>query len=1011
MSILFCDLVDSTVLGSSVDTEVLGGVLARYWGRARSVVERHGGTVEKFIGDAVVGVFGIPTLHEDDALRAVRAAADLLLEVRQLNTDFQARLGVQLVVRIGVNTGEVLSGGEALMSGDSANVAARLEAAAGAGEVLVGESTYRLVRDLVDAADIGPLTVKGKAEPLVAFRLLRVRPALAGQRPRRFSGPLVGRQRQLRLAEAMYATAVEEPACVLLTVLGEPGVGKSRLVQELLAGIGNQAWVLQGRCLPYGEGITYWPTVEMLTGLAEADPTPLAVHLSGVAHATEILAGLQTMLGDADTASRREVAWAFRRLVETLAARRPVVLVVDDVQWAEPGLVDLLDHLTDMSRGAPILVVCMARPEFQQAWPSWGSGRQQSFTMVLRPLSDADCHQLTTQLLGPLVGAAFLDQVVAASEGVPLFVEELTAMLVEDGRLVAAAGGGWQTDSGLDEISVPPSVQAVLAARLDGLSPDLRRVVDAASVIGKSFYPDAVALLVEDDLDPVTQQVEELVRADLVQPATTDLAGHDAYTFSHLLLRDAAYQGLTKARRAALHRAVARWLKQQPVNSVGSELVAFHLAAAATYRAELGDPDPALTEEAAQLSLAAADRALAVGDLAAAIGLANRAASLVPAGSRSRAEIVLTLSEAANEAGEYATALRCADEVEQIGAAIGDEAVEWRARLQKHRVEFWTLPSHRIEDTYSLTEQAIVALTAAGDDRGLTMAYLLRAEAHNMLGRMRAGSADAKQGLRHARLADRFGPYRSRLIRRFFGPCRYGDGSFAEMNQAFDEITTEFASDPRVAGALAAQRDLLRTFQVRIDEATRITREQFALLLDMGSTTAAAECLTWSLAWCQRWAGDLAGAAESMAKAATLLKSVGETGERSTTLAELALILARLGRDDESQTALAQSREISQHNDLLNDMHHAATEGLLLAHRRDSEASERQFLESLRIATDTEFLVAHGDVWLARSLAREVLGDTAGAVASARQALACFERKEQLPPIQTAQARLAELGG
>ena len=309
-------------------------------------------------------------------------------------------------------------------------------------------------------------------------------------------------------------------------------------------------------------------------------------------HASEILAGLETMLGGAQTATGGEVAWAFRRLVETLAARRPVVLVVDDLQWAEPGLVDLLDHLTDMSRGAPILLVCMARPELQQTRPGWGAGRQHSFTMPLRPLSDADCHQLTAELLGAQVGDALLEKVVAASEGVPLFVEEFTAMLVADGQLVPAGTGGYQLASGLKDVTVPASVQALLAARLDGLPTDLRQVLDAASVIGKTFYPDAVAALLDDDLDAVSERVDALVRADLVQPITTDLAGHDAYTFAHLLLRDAAYQGMTKARRAALHRTLARWLQQQPASTVSSEVVALHLEAATTYLRRARRPRP-----------------------------------------------------------------------------------------------------------------------------------------------------------------------------------------------------------------------------------------------------------------------------------------------------------------------------------------------------------------------------------------------------------------------------------
>jgi class 3 adenylate cyclase/tetratricopeptide (TPR) repeat protein len=1009
VSIVFCDVVDSTVLGSSVDTEVLRGVLAGYWGRARAVVERHGGTVEKFIGDAVVGVFGVPVVHEDDALRAVRAAADLLVEVRDLNKDFEQRLGIVLAVRVGVNTGEVLSGGEALMSGDAANVAARLEAAAAAGEVLVGESTYRLVRDVVEVVDVGPLVVKGKADPLVAFRLVGVRPTGVGRR-RRFSGPLVGRGRQLRLAEAMYATAVEESACVLLTVLGEPGVGKSRLVQELLAGIGADALVLQGRCLAYGEGIGYLPTIEMLTGLAETDAMPLAEHLSGVAHSGEVLAGLETMRGEAETATGGEVAWAFRRLVETLAARRPVVLVVDDVQWAEPALLDLLDHLTDMSRGAPILLVCMARPEFQQTRPGWGSARQHSLTVALRPLTDTECLQLAAQLLGPEADTALLDRVVTASEGVPLFVEELTAMLVDDGQLVAAADGGWRVAADLESVTVPPTVQALLAARLDGLPFDLRQVMDAASVIGQTFYPDAVAELVGDDGE-VIERVEALVRADLVQPTTTDLAGHDAYTFSHLLLRDAAYQGLTKARRAALHQALARWLQEQPTPTVSPEVVAFHLEAAANYIAELGAPDPGLAEEAARLLLAAADRALAMADATAAVGLAGRAERLVPSRSRFRAEILLTLSDAASEGGDYPNATHWARQAGQIGADLDDEPVQWRARLQEHFVKTWTDPSQKYDDIFPLTERAIKGLTAAGDDRALIAAYLLRADAHKMMGRVRAMASDARQGLRHAQLADSVGRYGIELIGGVMAPYDSGDGTPTEMEHVLDEISAEFGNEPGMDQALAPTHVMLPAFQGHVAEAIPRAWEHHRLWLDKGSVPHAVGALFYGVAWCQRWSGDLAGASETMATAAELLEGVGETSFRSTTTARMAVLLAQLGRDDDAQMALTQSQAITADDDLINQIYHAATNGLLLARRGDSEGSERQFVEGLRLVAPTEWLLDEGEVWLTRSLAREALGDTAGAVTAATKALACCERKEHVPPIQLARARLAELGG
>ena len=635
MSILFCDLVGSTALGSSLDTEVLRGVLGQYWERARSVVEGHGGTVEKFIGDAVVGVFGIPVLHEDDAVRAVRAAADLLAAVGELNKDLVERLGVVLAVRIGVNTGEVLSGsgGVALMAGDAANVAARLEQAASPGEVLIGESTYWLVRDAVDADRVPALSVKGKAEPLVAFRLVGVRPASVGQlRGRRFAGRLVGRARQLQLAEVAYATAVEESACVLLTVVGVPGVGKSRLVQELLGRIGDQAVVLAGRCLPYGEGITYWPTVEMVNRLVEVDPRRLGAWLEGVAHADRIRAGLDTMLGLVQAATGKEIAWAFRRLVETVAAVRPVVLVVDDVQWAEPALLDLLDHLTDMSRGAPILLICMARPEFLDTRPTWGAQRTHSFTTVLSPLSAADCAELTAGLLGDQVGSELLERVTTAADGIPLFVEEMLAMLVDQGQLEPDPAGGWVPTADLAEVTVPATVHALLAARLDRLAPALREVTDAASVVGKMFYPDAVAVLL-DHPDGLDDSVQGLVRADLIAPGTTDFPGHDAYAFTHLLTRDTAYQALPKGRRAVLHEAMARWLSGAAGDGT-AEVVAFHLEQAAGYLTELGQPDPALAEEAARLLQAAADRALALGDAGSAVGLVGRAERLVPDPSR-----------------------------------------------------------------------------------------------------------------------------------------------------------------------------------------------------------------------------------------------------------------------------------------------------------------------------------------------------------------------------------------
>ena len=889
-------------------------------------------------------------------------------------------------------------------------MAARLEQAAGAGEVLLGETTRWLVRDVIDAQRVGPLSVKGKSEPLVAYRLVGVWPAsLKPGRSRRFAGRLVGRRRQLRLAETAFEMAVEEPACVLLTVVGEAGVGKSRLVEELLARVGDQAVALAGRCLSYGEGITYWPTIEMLNRLAEADPRPVSSWLDGVEHADLIRTGLETMLGRAEAASGQEIAWAFRRLVETVAVARPVILVVDDVQWAEPALLDLLVHLTDMSRAAPILLVCMARPEFLETRPGWGAGRQ-ALTTVLSPLSRTDCAELTAGLLGEHAGNQLLERITDAADGIPLFVEEMLAMLVDLGRLVSHPAGGWTATADLADSTVPATVQALLAARLDQLPSQVRTVIDAASVIGKTFYPDAVAVLL-NRAPGMSESIQALVRADLIAATATDLPGHDAYTFTHLLTRDTAYGMLPKTRRAGLHLALARWLQQAPGGAVSPEVVAFHLEQAATYGAQLGHLDLALAEEAAGLLLAGADRAMELGDVSAAGALARRAELLALSDSRLRAEITLTRSRMAHRAGHHEEALRLAEGAERIGATFGDLAMQWRARLQTSWVRVYFDPSYRIDDVFALVEPAIEHLTTVDDDIGLTHAFALRALAHSSLGQVRAASADAMQGLRHAHRVHHAGGYRDELLDKIMAPSYFGDGSLTEMEQTIDKVTADFGGDTGVDQSLAKHRPSLLAFRGRLEDAIDARREQCQLALERGDERTAARWLAETLSLYQRWSGDLTGAVATLTTAQSMGEGLGETGNRSTTLATLALVLVQLGRHGEAESALGSSRMISGRDDVVNEILYATTEGLLLAHRGDSEGSERRFAAGLRLVASTEFLLLQGELFLNRSLARKQLGDMDGALTAARDAQDCFRRKEFIPPIQMAQARITELAG
>ena len=568
---LFCDVTGSTALGEELDPEVLRGVMNRYFAEIRATIERHGGTVEKFIGDAVMAVFGIPRVQEDDALRAVRAAADIRAQLPAI----AAEVGVALRFRTGVNTGAVLTGeGENLAIGDAINVAARLEQAAAPGEIVLGADTLALVRDAVEVEAIEPLSLKGKSEPVPAYRLLRVDPAAPGV-ARHLEAPLVGRQRELAMLRQAWQRAVDERECHLFTLMGPAGVGKSRLVAELLAGAGD-ASVLRGRCLHYGEGITFWPLVEALIP-AGGQATTVIERLTATGSATP-----------------EELFWEVRRLLETLAADKPVILHVDDLQWGEPMLLDLLDHVVDLSRGAPILLLCTARPELLEDRPGWGGGKLNAAAVLLQPLAAEESAALLDQL-GDGLDPEARGRVIAASEGNPLFLEEMVALARERGT-----------------VAVPATIQALLAARLERLGVEERELLERGAIEGEVFHRLAVRALAGERLaTEIESRLAGLVRKELIRPHPATIAGDDAFRFRHLLIRDAAYDGLPKAERARLHELFARWLEQHAGELLElDEIAGWHLEQAVRYQSELGqDADPGTAHDAAEHLHAASRRA------------------------------------------------------------------------------------------------------------------------------------------------------------------------------------------------------------------------------------------------------------------------------------------------------------------------------------------------------------------------------------------------------------------
>ncbi len=752
---LFCDLVGSTSLGERHDPEVLRPLLDRYFAEAREAVERHGGRVEKFIGDAVSAVFGLPAAHEDDALRAVRAG----LEVQERLARMRDGSPIPLEARVGITTGEVLvPGGGGPLIGDAMNTASRLQSGAEPGQVLIGEPTWRLVRDAVAAEPAAPLQARGKAEPVPAWRVL----ALASGSPpraRRLDAPMIGRRREAELLDGAYRRVADERACRLFTVLGVAGAGKSRLVEEFLGALGGGAEVLRGRCLSYGEGITWLPLAQALRpalGLAEfAGPDDVAGAVRAAAggegpDAAAVAAGLGGILGLPGSGSWEQTAWAVRRLLESRARERPVVLVLDDVHWAEPALLDLVEHLAERA-DAPLLLLCMARPELLDARPSWGSGAGAAEAVHLAPLAPADADAL----VGALLGGAGLppgarERVTSAAGGNPLFLEEVLRMLVDEGRLVRD-GDGWVVEGDISGLRIPPTVSALLSARLDRLPEAERSLLEAASVEGQSFSAGALeALLPDASREGLAGLLRSLARKDLVAPERRPGPGRDGYRFRHLLIRDAAYDAVPKSSRARLHLAFADWLEAAAGDAIAErrEVLGHHLAQAHRYREELGLPDdPDLRMRAARALGEAGMRAEdELGDLRSAVRLLSAAADLAP-GTEEAVWWISRLWEYGPDLGHVPKLTHA----EALRPVYGDEVADTSAaRLARIKRDYADpskidLAANRRDDLWALE------VYRAHGVRHLEPAMLLRFSDGDLLaGDLEGAEAWAREGLRAA---------------------------------------------------------------------------------------------------------------------------------------------------------------------------------------------------------------------------------------------------------------------
>ena len=593
-TVLFVDLVGSTELVAARDPEVVRRRVNSFFEHVSHCIATHGGIVEKFAGDSVMAAFGIPQAHEDDAERALRAASAILDSVH----------GLGLEARLGVEAGEVVADDaeSTFATGEAVNVAARLQQAAQPGEILVGPFARRLTLGAVDTEEVGPLELKGFGEPLLAWRLTGIRET-DGRAPAVAAG-FVGREYELELLENTLSRVLRDKRAHLFTIYGEPGVGKSRLAREFIEGV-EGATILVGRSLPYGEGVTYWPVAEMVkvaAGITDDDPVQEAVGklraCCGDDAVADLLALAAGVLEGIETErSQQEIAWAAREWAAELADAQPLILVFEDVHWAEEPLLELVEHLAERVKDAPLLIVCLARPELLDIRPGWGGGRLRATAIELEPLAPSESEELLDALLADReLSRAERTALLEKTEGNPLFVEETTRMLLEGGT---------------SSKRIPDTLQAMIAARIDRLPRNEKRVLQRASVIGRIFWEGAVAHLM-DELDELAPVLDGLLQRDFViRESRSSISGERAFRFKHVLIRDVAYAGLAKAARAELHQLVSDWLEE----TAGEELVeirAYHLDQAATLHEELdGTAPPELAARAAVALEKAGRRALA----------------------------------------------------------------------------------------------------------------------------------------------------------------------------------------------------------------------------------------------------------------------------------------------------------------------------------------------------------------------------------------------------------------
>ena len=913
VTLIFSDLKDSTALGERLDSEALHEVKERYFTAMAAEIKRHGGKIEKYIGDAIMAVFGLPRAHEDDALRAVRAAVGMRSVLHGLNKSLSARFDVVLANRTGVNTGEVVAvddptANQKLATGDAINVTARLEQAAPANEIYIGEVTYRLVRDAVEAEPVEPLTLKGKSQPVLAYRLISAHGHDGNVR--RHNTPVVGRDQELAVLQRAWERAVSDRRASLVTVIGDAGVGKSRLVRELLDRLGGRACIIFGRCLAYGEGITFWPLREMVVEAAKVlqDDSPevarekilVCVEDDDVADRLASATGLS-----AKQFPLHEIYWGARRFMQLLARDGPVVAMIDDIHWAEPAFLDLLEHLLETIDDAPVLLLATARRELLEERSNWGES-ERSNRLVLQPLADSAAEQVVTNLLGATgLPAALMRRVVDAAEGNPLYVEQMLAMLIDTGA-VRREGGEWvgvQTQAG---IAVPPTIHALLEARLDNLQRSERAAAEPASVIGLEFPQSAVQALAPPSLrDGIEVQLTALSRKHFIRPATT-VDSESRYRFDHHLVRDTVYNGLLKRARATMHTEFVKWADQVNAESDrGQEfeaILGYHLEQAYKYLGELGPIDEAgvaIGRDAAGRLASAGRRALARGDMHAAANLLQRAIALLTTEDPQRAEMLPDLGETLMGVGDFDAARGILREARTLSERLAKPRIGASSQLIESFIRLYSgEQGEQGEERFAAAAELIPLLERENAHNELATAWRLIVLVRAIGGRYKLAGEAAEQSIAYARKAGN-----DRLVAKVSGilanTALCGPMPVPKAIAQCEQLIAGALSDRLVEGNVLCMLAQLRAMNGELQTARKLYRESRAMLRDLErGVNAAATGI--DLARVELLGGDLALAEREVRADYDFLAKVGETYNRSTMAAYLSCLVRDQGREEEA---------------------------------------------------------------------------------------------------------------